>query len=364
MVQTTDTNGTIPAPAIKQPDTLASKSEQERNKNNAIMTSEQGGGIAFLALLFNLFTAEENGTTPEQAFIDFTADLGIDNQQAYNLFQEFKNTTNPVQSFINSTDGADLIRNRYNVGSPATIATGARNVFTQHEGDAWEAFLEHLTKREGYENEVYKDSEGHLTVGVGHLVTSQDIAKYGWAEGDRISDEMVMSLLKEDASEAYQAAINDAKDLNMVDKGTVISLASVNYQLGTGWNEEFSQTWAKMKAGNFEGAIGNVEQSLWNKQTPVRVDDFQSGLAHMAEIRDGNVQIASLDGSRTSLSGNFDDALAANTPLQTDTAQPNPLPFGEGVDQVAAAVTTVAAPNTDSANDPNFSPLAIPGQNV
>ncbi len=55
-------------------------------------------------------------------------------------------------------------------------------------------------------------------------------------------------------------------------------LVSVNYQLGTGWTNKFKNTWGLMRKGDFYGAADEAENSLWAKQTPVRVRDFQKAL--------------------------------------------------------------------------------------
>jgi GH24 family phage-related lysozyme (muramidase) len=136
--------------------------------------------------------------------------------------------------------------------------------------ETWNEFLDHLLDREGYRNTVYADSLGKPTVGVGHLVLPEDNLKIG----DTISDEQVREFLEADASKAYQAAIEQANELGINDAEFVKALGSVNYQLGTGWRNEWNNTWAHMKTGNYEQAISNIEGSLWAKQTPVRTADF------------------------------------------------------------------------------------------
>lgn len=170
------------------------------------------------------------------------------------------------------------------IGSQGRIEYDAGPV----DGETWDKFTDHLLSREGYRNAVYKDSEGHLTVGVGHLVRPED----GLALGDTISDDQVHALLKNDAQDAYKAALRQAQELGITDEGMVVALGSVNFQLGTGWNREFSDTWAKMKEGDFEGAIANLEQSKWNSQTPIRVDDFQYAIAQMAERQGAGVDLS------------------------------------------------------------------------
>ncbi len=149
---------------------------------------------------------------------------------------------------------------------------------TPVSGETWEKFLNHLHDREGYRNTVYRDSLGKLTVGVGHLVKPGE----NFQEGQKISDAQVRELLEGDAKKAYRAAIEQANELGINDSNFVVALGSVNYQLGTGWRSKFDDTWAEMKAGNYDQAIENINNSLWDRQTPTRTADFTAALRQVA----------------------------------------------------------------------------------
>ncbi|GEM_PF-3319914 len=138
----------------------------------------------------------------------------------------------------------------------------------------WNKFIEHLLDREVYVNEVYRDSLGKLTVGVGHLVVKKDNLQMG----DRISDTRVRELLEQDAAKAFAAAKEQATELGVRDSNFLIALGAVNFQLGAGWREKSPNTWEHLKNGNYEQAIRNVEKSLWAKQTPVRTKDFTTAI--------------------------------------------------------------------------------------
>ncbi len=142
------------------------------------------------------------------------------------------------------------------------------------DSETWNEYLDHLLEREGYRNTVYRDSLGKPTVGVGHLVRPEDNLRVG----DRISDEQVRDFLEADAGKAYRAAVEQANELGINDSQFVIALGSVNYQLGTGWRNKFSNTWEQMREGNYEQAIANIEDSLWAEQTPVRTADFTAAI--------------------------------------------------------------------------------------
>jgi GH24 family phage-related lysozyme (muramidase) len=138
----------------------------------------------------------------------------------------------------------------------------------------FEDFIDHLLEREGFENEVYKDTLGVLTVGVGHRVLPQDNLR----EGQTISNERVRQFLYKDAQKAFYAAREQASELGVSDPEFLVALASVNFQLGTGWNDIHRKTWRLMTEGRFREAADEASRSRWNQQTPVRVRDFQNAL--------------------------------------------------------------------------------------
>lgn len=127
-----------------------------------------------------------------------------------------------------------------------------------------------IKSREGFRDTVYADSLGNATVGWGHLVTFAD----GLRVGDKITIETANRLFDKDFEKAYGAAISQAITLGNTNADLVAALSSVNYQLGTGWVNKFPDTWNLLKTGEYSIAISNLNNSLWNRQTPVRVADF------------------------------------------------------------------------------------------
>jgi GH24 family phage-related lysozyme (muramidase) len=131
-----------------------------------------------------------------------------------------------------------------------------------------------LALREGSRNDVYPDSLGKPTVGIGHLVVEGDKLKVG----DTITKEQVTAFFKKDSANAMSAARSQAAKAGIKDSAFIPYLASVNFQLGTGWIGEFPQTWKMIVDGNYEDAAKALDGTLWAKQTPVRVKDFQDAL--------------------------------------------------------------------------------------
>lgn len=127
-----------------------------------------------------------------------------------------------------------------------------------------------LINEEGRRNDVYLDSRGYATVGIGHLVLPQDNLKLG----DRISNAQVEAFFAKDIATAFAAARTQAKEIDKYNPEMIARLTSVNFQLGTGWRTKFPNTWSLIKNGKIDAAIRNLLASKWYQQTPNRVIAF------------------------------------------------------------------------------------------
>lgn len=151
------------------------------------------------------------------------------------------------------------------------IAPGLSNkVLTQVEP----AFFDLMVLREGCRNKVYPDTCGNPTVGIGHCVVPAD----GLKIGDVISQDRVEALFKVDGRKAVAAALDQAAEAGITSTEFLPFLASVNFQLGTAWGKKFPRTWRMILDGQYNEAADSLDGTLWQQQTPVRVQDFQKAL--------------------------------------------------------------------------------------
>jgi GH24 family phage-related lysozyme (muramidase) len=150
--------------------------------------------------------------------------------------------------------------------------TTTRNVPAPN--DLVQRFKRHMIPKENDRNDVYPDSRGIPTVGIGHRVVPADKLKLG----DRISDARKEVLWRQDSSKALQAAQQQTKAAGISDTDFLIALADVNFQLGTDWYKEHKKTWSLMVNGDYEAAAREVQDSDWYDQTPERVQAFQRAL--------------------------------------------------------------------------------------
>jgi lysozyme len=135
-------------------------------------------------------------------------------------------------------------------------------------------FQANIKMEEGTNYVVYLDTKGIPTAGIGHKITSSDKLKVG----DKVTYAQVMKWFGQDTAKAFTAAQSQAKQASQYTVDFIVALASVNYQLGTGWTSKFANTWKDIKAGHFSSAISRLRQSDWASQTPKRVENFITAL--------------------------------------------------------------------------------------
>lgn len=117
----------------------------------------------------------------------------------------------------------------------------------------------------------YLDSLGKVTGGYGHLQKKGE-------EKLTVTKELADKWFLEDIKSAKDAALRQANEMAFVTQDLIDVLVSVNFQLGTSWTTKFKMTWGLMKALKFSEAAVEAENSLWAKQTPIRVRDLQRAL--------------------------------------------------------------------------------------
>jgi GH24 family phage-related lysozyme (muramidase) len=138
----------------------------------------------------------------------------------------------------------------------------------------WASFEALMALREGVRYKVYYDSLGNPTAGIGHLVLPSDNITIH----QPVTDATVAKWFTHDGASAMDYAVAQAKQAGISSQGFLPYLASVCYQLGGAWIKKFPNTWATIVRGDYETAANEVSATLWDKQTPVRAQDFETAL--------------------------------------------------------------------------------------
>lgn len=137
--------------------------------------------------------------------------------------------------------------------------------------------IENLKRREGFRGKVYKDTEGYPTIGYGHKLTADEIKSGKYKAG--LTKEEAEELLRKDVvkhdKEAMELAEERGIEWNLMTEPQQDAMKDMVYQLGKGSASKFKNTLKAVAEGRYEDAAEGAGKSLWAKQTPKRVKDFQ-----------------------------------------------------------------------------------------
>ena len=148
-------------------------------------------------------------------------------------------------------------------------------------------FVDLLYDEEGFRRSVYKDTKDNSTVGLGHLLTASELKEY--KVGDTWVDEDLLNTTRKDIRNKWNTAKAQAQELGIDDNDFIVSLGSVNFQLGENWFEDHDKTWALLKAGKYEEAIKEAARSQWYRDTPDRVVAFQRAIRKLMDAQSPSI---------------------------------------------------------------------------
>lgn len=121
------------------------------------------------------------------------------------------------------------------------------------------SYLKDLTEFEKVHNELYKDRNGNNTIGIGHLVTKDELAKF---KGKELTNEEIYTILAQDLLDIdldLQTVINENayKNMPVAVKESVIDLA---FNKGIGAIADNKELSNALNSQNWVTAIANLDQ--------------------------------------------------------------------------------------------------------
>lgn len=119
---------------------------------------------------------------------------------------------------------------------------------------------------EGYRLNVYKDSLGILTVGIGHEVLPSD----GLFLGDKITDERVQELFQHDFIHAVAGVSQLVTDFDNLPDDVQGVLVNMCFNMGPSRIAGFKHFLAAISARNWKQAAIEMRNSLWFNQVGQR----------------------------------------------------------------------------------------------
>lgn len=131
-----------------------------------------------------------------------------------------------------------------------------------------EEFLAMLTRHEGKRNQAYTDSRGYLTIGIGFLIDPR-------VKGSGLTDDEIEAVLRLRVDKVI-AKIDSGplKWWRQMSTNRQAVLADMAFNLGEVGLENFKNTLAHMKAGNYNQAALDMLQSKWASQVGGRAKEL------------------------------------------------------------------------------------------
>ena len=129
----------------------------------------------------------------------------------------------------------------------------------------FEIIKEDLIRHEGYIREIYLDSEGYETFGVGHLVTELDV-EHTWPVGTPVTDERILAVFEEDFLDALEDAESLVDGLYNHPDAVIRVLVNMAFNLGRTRLRQFKNMLAAIEARDYKKAADEMEDSKWYRQ--------------------------------------------------------------------------------------------------
>lgn len=126
---------------------------------------------------------------------------------------------------------------------------------------------ENLVKHEQRRNKVYKDSEGYLTVGIGHNLSAKGV-----------SDAVIELIYTEDVAEAEDGARELYPDFDHLSDRRKAILVELVFNMGINVMKTFINTNAAINRQDWPAAAQGLENSKWYTQVGIRGPDMVSML--------------------------------------------------------------------------------------
>ena len=129
-----------------------------------------------------------------------------------------------------------------------------------------------IANDEGVVYELYRCSLGHLTGGIGHLVTEWDEEYYGMPVGTKVPHEQVDAWFAIDINRTLQDCKEIFPDFNDLPNEAQLVIANMCFQLGRPRLSNFKKFIAAVNDRDWVKAADEMEDSRWYKQTTARAE--------------------------------------------------------------------------------------------
>ena len=129
-----------------------------------------------------------------------------------------------------------------------------------------------IANDEGVMYETYHCSLGHLTGGIGHLITEWDEEFYEQPIGTKVSHEQINDWFTKDINTTLRDCKDVFPDFNTLPSEAQLVIANMCFQLGRPRLSQFKKFIAAVNNADWIKAAEEMENSRWHKQTTARAE--------------------------------------------------------------------------------------------
>ena len=128
--------------------------------------------------------------------------------------------------------------------------------------------FDNLKEEEGYRNNLYRDTAGIKTIGIGRNVVANPIGRLlGRSNITHISNAEIVTVFNDSLIDTLESIGIELKDHPDKVQYVIISLT---FNLGWGELKKFVKFLADIKEKDYQGAAKNLKDSRWFKQVGLR----------------------------------------------------------------------------------------------
>ena len=135
-----------------------------------------------------------------------------------------------------------------------------------------EILRQEIEADEGCKYETYHCSEGHLTGGIGHLITEWDEEIYSGPIGTPIPEEQVKNWFDRDVQQSINDCISLFDNFDKLPEDIQHVLTNMSFQLGRPRLSKFKKMIAAVHSEDYREMATQMEDSRWHKQTTNRAN--------------------------------------------------------------------------------------------
>jgi len=129
-----------------------------------------------------------------------------------------------------------------------------------------------IANDEGVMYETYHCSLGHLTGGIGHLITEWDEEFYDQPIGTKVSHEQINDWFTKDINTTLRDCKDIFPDFDTLPSEAQLVIANMCFQLGRPRLSQFKKFIAAVNNADWIKAAEEMENSRWHKQTTARAE--------------------------------------------------------------------------------------------